>query len=151
MPPKKNAASASEAPVTSLNENETLFIKAIFDSLNTRPDVDFDKVAGIMGLASAMSAKDKFRVISKKHGWSSTDGSGGASSPSKGSLNANTAAKVKRTPLKKKGIAQRKKKAKAEEPEDSDGDEDISAKLESDSDGQKAAKDELKNESSDSD
>ncbi|KAK2032279.1 hypothetical protein LX32DRAFT_690985 [Colletotrichum zoysiae] len=145
MLPKKSAAPASEAPVASLNENETLFVKAIFDSMNTRPDVDFDKVAEITGLANAKSAKDKFRVISKKHGWSSTDGSGGAaSSPSKGPLGANTTAKVKKTPVKKKGIAQRKKKAKTER-EDSDADEDISAKLESDSDGQKAAKDELMN------
>ncbi|KAK1594964.1 uncharacterized protein LY79DRAFT_702159 [Colletotrichum navitas] len=152
MPPKKKAASADEAPVLSLNENETVFVKAIFDSMNSRPDVDFDKVAAITGLANGKSARDKFRVISKKHGWSSTDGSGGgASSPSKGPLSANTAAKVKKTPIKKKGTAQRKKKAKAEEPEESDADEDISAKLESDSDGQKAAKDELVNGSSDSD
>ncbi|KAK2066048.1 hypothetical protein LY76DRAFT_599781 [Colletotrichum caudatum] len=145
MPPKKGAASASEAPVTSLNENETLFIKAIFDSMNSRPDVDFDKVAGFMGLANAKSAKDKFRIISKKHGWSSTDGSGGATpSPSKGALSANTTAKVKKTPVKKKGIAQRKKKTKTAR-EDSDVDEDVSAKLESDSDGQKAAQDELMN------
>ncbi|KAK1965276.1 hypothetical protein LY78DRAFT_712919 [Colletotrichum sublineola] len=151
MPPKKNADSASEASVPSLNENETLFVKAIFDNMNSRPDVDFDKVAKVLGLANAKSAKDRFRVISKKHGWSSFDGSGGAaSSPSKGPLSANTTAKVKKTPVKKKGTAQRKKKAKAE-PADSDADEDISAKLESDSDDQKAAQEELMKGSSDSD
>ncbi|KDN62177.1 hypothetical protein CSUB01_00882 [Colletotrichum sublineola] len=157
MPPKKNADSASEASVPSLNENETLFVKAVFDNMNSRPDVDFDKVAKVLGLANAKSAKDRFRVISKKHGWSSFDGSGGAaSSPSKGPLSANTTAKVKKTPVKKKGTAQRKKKvltsmkAKAE-PADSDADEDISAKLESDSDGQKAAQEELMKGSSDSD
>ncbi|KAK1987827.1 hypothetical protein LZ30DRAFT_684298 [Colletotrichum cereale] len=152
MPPKKVAASASESSVPSLTENETLFVKAIFDSMKSRPDVDFDNVAQVMGLANAKSAKDKFRVISKKHGWSSTDGSGGAApSPSKGPLSANTTAKVKKTPVKKKGTAQRKKKAKTQEPLDSEDDEDISAKLESDSDGQKAAQDELMQGSSDSD
>ncbi|GKT78731.1 hypothetical protein ColTof4_11154 [Colletotrichum tofieldiae] len=152
MPPKKNTTSEGEDSVPSFTQNEALFVKALFDSMNSRPDVDYDKVAATMGLANAKSARDKFRIISKKHGWSSTDGSGGgaASSPAKGALGAKNPAKVKKPPAKKKGTAQRKKKAKKEESPESDNDEDVSAKLESDSDGQKAAKDELTEDLSDS-
>ncbi|GJC85716.1 hypothetical protein ColLi_08554 [Colletotrichum liriopes] len=135
MPPKKNTTSEGEDSVPSFTQNEALFVKALFDSMNSRPDVDYDKVAATMGLANAKSARDKFRIISKKHGWSSTDGSGGgaASSPAKGALGAKNTAK-----------------AKKEESAESDNDEDVSAKLESDSDGQKAAKDELTEDLSDS-
>ncbi|KZL82135.1 hypothetical protein CI238_07586 [Colletotrichum incanum] len=152
MPPKKNTTSDGEGSVPSFTQNEALFVKALFDSMNSRPDVDYDKVAATMGLANAKSARDKFRVISKKHGWSSTDGSGvgAASSPVKGALGVKNTAKVKKPPAKKKGTAQRKKKAKKEESSGSDNDEDVSAKLESDSDGQKAAKDELMENFSDS-
>ncbi|GKT46984.1 uncharacterized protein ColSpa_07165 [Colletotrichum spaethianum] len=152
MPPKKNPASDDEGTVPSFTENEALFVKAIFDCMNSRPDVDFNKVATTMGLANAKSARDKFRVISKKHGWSSTDGSGGAASnQAKGALGVKNATKVKKAPVKKKGTAQRKKNTKKQESSESDNDEDVSAKLESDSDGQKAAKDELMENSSNSD
>ncbi|GKT57001.1 hypothetical protein ColTof3_04340 [Colletotrichum tofieldiae] len=156
MPPKKNTTSEGEDSVPSFTQNEALFVKALFDSMNSRPDVDYDKVAATMGLANAKSARDKFRIISKKHGWSSTDGSGGgaASSPAKGALGAKNPAKVKKPPPKRRGPLSERKNlsvyAKKEESPESDNDEDVSAKLESDSDGQKAAKDELTEDLSDS-
>ncbi|KAK6225982.1 hypothetical protein QIS74_02029 [Colletotrichum tabaci] len=146
MPPKKNPA--SEGQGSNFTENEVTFVKAVFDSMNSRPDVDFAKVATIMSLANAKCAKDRFRTISKRHGWSSTDGSGSAS-PSKGALGAKNTSKVMKTPTKKKGTAQKKKKqTKKESSSESDNDDDVSSKLESDSDGQKAAKDELMQEDS---
>ncbi|TKW53387.1 hypothetical protein CTA1_11550 [Colletotrichum tanaceti] len=148
MPPKKNIASEGQGSGTAnFTENEVTFVKAVFDSMNSRPDVDFDKVANIMSLANAKCAKDRFRIISKKHGWSSTAGAGGAS-PSKGALGAKNTAKVMKTPTKKKGVAQKKKNTKKESSSESDNDDDVASKLESDSDGQKAAKDELMQEDS---
>ncbi|KAK1689841.1 hypothetical protein BDP55DRAFT_725257 [Colletotrichum godetiae] len=144
MPPKKSTAAEGENAVPSLTDAETKFVKAVFDSMNTRPDIDYDNVAGIMGLANGKSARDRLRTISKKHGWSATDGTS-AVSPAK------KPAGVKKTPIKKKGIAQRKKKSKKNESSGSEIDEDISGKLESDTDGEAAAKAELNNPDSDSD
>ncbi|KXH48148.1 hypothetical protein CSIM01_08700 [Colletotrichum simmondsii] len=145
MPPKKSTATEGESAVPMLTETEAKFVKAVFDSMNTRPDIDYDNVAGIMGLANGKSARDRLRTISKKHGWSATDGSSGGS-PAKKPTG------VKKTPVKKKGIAQRKKKTvKKNESSGSDVDEDISGKLESDTDGEAAAKAELNNPDSDSD
>ncbi|KAK1730667.1 uncharacterized protein BDZ83DRAFT_661093 [Colletotrichum acutatum] len=145
MPPKKSTATEGESAVSVLTDTETKFVKAVFDSMNTRPDIDYDNVAGIMGLANGKSARDRLRIISKKHGWSATDGSSGGS-PAKKPTG------VKKTPVKKKGVAQRKKKAaKKNESSGSDVDEDISGKLESDTDGEAAAKAELNNPNSDSD
>ncbi|KAK0378482.1 hypothetical protein CLIM01_04185 [Colletotrichum limetticola] len=149
MPPKKSTATEGESAVPILTETEAKFVKAVFDSMNTRPDIDYENVAGIMGLANGKSARDRLRTISKKHGWSATDGSSGGS-PAKKPVG------VKKTPVKKKGIAQRKKKvsrmtAKKNESSGSDVDEDITGKLESDTDGEAAAKAELNNPDSDSD
>ncbi|KAF4776438.1 hypothetical protein HER10_EVM0006215 [Colletotrichum scovillei] len=145
MPPKKSTATEGESAVPMLTETEVKFVKAVFDSMNTRPDIDYENVAGIMGLANGKSARDRLRTISKKHGWSATDGSSGGS-PAKKPVG------VKKTPVKKKGIAQRKKKTtKKTESSGSDVDEDISGKLESDTDGEAAAKAELNNPDSDSD
>ncbi|KAI3552488.1 hypothetical protein CSPX01_00237 [Colletotrichum filicis] len=145
MPPKKSTATEGESAASILTETETKFVKAVFDSMNTRPDIDYENVAGIMGLANGKSARDRLRTISKKHGWSATDGSSGGS-PAKKPVG------VKKTPVKKKGIAQRKKKTtKKHESSGSDVDEDITGKLESDTDGEAAAKAELNNPDSDSD
>ncbi|KAK1508502.1 hypothetical protein CTAM01_02288 [Colletotrichum tamarilloi] len=145
MPPKKSTATEGESALPILTETEARFVKAVFDSMNTRPDIDYENVAGIMGLANGKSARDRLRTISKKHGWSATDGSSGGS-PAKKPVG------VKKTPVKKKGIAQRKKKtAKKNESSGSDVDEDITGKLESDTDGEAAAKAELNNPDSDSD
>ncbi|KAJ0304080.1 hypothetical protein COL5a_005215 [Colletotrichum fioriniae] len=145
MAPKKSTATEGESATLILTDTETKFVKAVFDSTNTRPDIDYDNVAGIMGLANGKSARDRLRIISKKHGWSATDGSSGVS-PAKKPVG------VKKTPIKKKGIAQSKKKTtKKNESSGSDVDEDISGKLESDTDGEAAAKAELNNPDSDSD
>ncbi|KAJ3950541.1 uncharacterized protein N0V96_001691 [Colletotrichum fioriniae] len=145
MAPKKSTATEGESATPILTDTETKFVKAVFDSMNTRPDIDYDNVAGIMGLANGKSARDRLRIISKKHGWSATDGSSGVS-PAKKPVG------VKKTPVKKKGTAQRKKKTtKKNESSGSDVDEDISGKLESDTDGEAAAKAELNNPDSDSD
>lgn len=103
MAPKKSTATEGESATLILTDTETKFVKAVFDSTNTRPDIDYDNVAGIMGLANGKSARDRLRIISKKHGWSATDGSSGVS-PAKKPVG------VKKTPIKKKGIAQSKKK-----------------------------------------
>lgn len=118
MPPKKTAAAEDDGSVVTFTESEVKFIKAVFDNFKSRPDVDFDKVADVLGLANAKSARDRFRVISKKHGWGSTDGSAGASTSSakgkgKGALAAKNNSKVtKKAATKKKGTAQKKKVCK---------------------------------------
>ncbi|KAL2759686.1 hypothetical protein ACRALDRAFT_1067572 [Sodiomyces alcalophilus JCM 7366] len=60
-----------------LTEKENEFIKAMFDNMTQRPDADWDKVADDLGLANAKCAKERFRQMSKKHGW----GSGPDASP----------------------------------------------------------------------
>ncbi|ROT43544.1 hypothetical protein SODALDRAFT_319971 [Sodiomyces alkalinus F11] len=65
--------------LSQLTEKENEFIKAMFDNRTQRPDADWDKVADDLGLANAKCAKERFRQMSKKHGW----GSGSEASPSK--------------------------------------------------------------------
>ncbi|KAF0330930.1 hypothetical protein GQ607_001799 [Colletotrichum asianum] len=140
MPPKKNTD--AEGGATALSETETRFLKAMFDHMNSRPDIDWDKVATDLGM-TAKSAKERFRVLGKRHNWgTSTAGAGsGNGSPAKGPLAPKNASKVaKKATPQKKGIARKKTKKDIEE---SDGDEDISSKLESDSDGKSAADDEF--------
>ncbi|KAF4877338.1 hypothetical protein K4K54_001329 [Colletotrichum sp. SAR 10_86] len=140
MPPKKNTE--AEGSATALSETETRFLKAMFDHMNSRPDIDWDKVATDLGM-TAKSAKERFRVLGKRHNWgtSAASAGGGNGSPAKGPLAPKNASKVaKKATPQKKGIARKKTKKDIEE---SDGDEDISSKLESDSDGKSAAHDEF--------
>ncbi|KAF6842945.1 hypothetical protein CMUS01_02601 [Colletotrichum musicola] len=149
MPPKKAAAENADGGATAFTDGEIKLVKAVFDSMNTRPDIDFENVANIMGLANAKSARDRFRVVSKKHGWTSTDGSGGAaaggdgSSKAKGPLAPKNTTKVTKKPApKKKGTARKKHHFQTKKEVESDDDEDITGKLESDSDGKTIPKDE---------
>ncbi|OLN91971.1 hypothetical protein CCHL11_01482 [Colletotrichum chlorophyti] len=145
MPPKKKTASTEgEAAAPKFTDSEATMIEAIFTCMNTRPDVDFDEVAKFLGLAKAKYAKNRFRTMAKKHGWSSMDGSG-AAAPTNGALAPKNPGKVAKKPaVKKKGTAQKKKTARKDQ--ESDEDEEISAKLESDSDG-KFKDDEMSEES----
>ncbi|KAF6820021.1 hypothetical protein CSOJ01_01089 [Colletotrichum sojae] len=149
MPPKKAAAENADGGATAFTDGEIKLVKAVFDSMNTRPDIDFENVANIMGLANAKSARDRFRVVSKKHGWTSTDGSGGATaggdgfSKAKGPLAPRSTTKVTKKPApKKKGTARKKNHFQTKKEVESDDDEDITGKLESDSDGKTIPKDE---------
>ncbi|KAH9239602.1 hypothetical protein K456DRAFT_1719010 [Colletotrichum gloeosporioides 23] len=134
MPPKKNAD--AEGSATALSETETRFLKAMFDHMNS--------LATDLGM-TAKSAKERFRILGKRHNWgtSAAGAGGGGGSPAKGPLAPKNSGRVaKKATPQKKGIARKKTKKDIE----SDGDEDISSKLESDSDGKSAAQDEfLKN------
>ncbi|KAM0516684.1 hypothetical protein ACHAPE_005318 [Trichoderma viride] len=82
MPPKK--ATSSDTPtVSGLSENELRFIKAVFDNMTQKPDADWDKVAGDLGLKDAKCAKERFRQMSVRHGWR-PNAAPGSNSPSKG-------------------------------------------------------------------
>ncbi|KAF6834324.1 hypothetical protein CPLU01_04960 [Colletotrichum plurivorum] len=159
MPPRKAAAENADGGATAFTDGEIKLVKAVFDSMNTRPDIDFENVANIMGLANAKSARDRFRVVSKKHGWTSTDGSGGAaggggdgSSKAKGPLAPKNTTKVTKKPApKKKGTARKKHHFQTKKEVESDDDEDITGKLESDSDGKTIPKDEPMESSSEDD
>ncbi|TDZ74635.1 hypothetical protein CTRI78_v000510 [Colletotrichum trifolii] len=148
MPPKQASINAEGVPA--LTDSELKLVRAVMSCFNGIPDVDFEKVAGLAGLANARSAKDRFRQVSKKHGWGDPDAAGsGATTPPKASggrkaLAAQKTGKVakKRTP--KKPTARKKKADRA----DSDDDEDIEAKLESDSDGKTMADAQLDSSSS---
>lgn len=108
MPPKKNTEADGSA--TSLSETETRFLKAMFDHMNSRPDIDWDKVATDLGM-TAKSAKERFRVLGKRHNWgTSAAGAGGSNgSPAKGPLTPKNASKVaKKATPQKKGIARKK-------------------------------------------
>ncbi|EHK48999.1 uncharacterized protein TrAtP1_000420 [Trichoderma atroviride] len=68
MPPKK-ATGSDTASISGLSETEFRFIKAIFDNMTQKPDADWDKVAGDLGLKDAKCAKERFRQMSVRHGW----------------------------------------------------------------------------------
>lgn len=52
-----------------LNTNELRFIKAVFDNMTQKPDANWDRVAGDLGLKDAKCAKERFRQMSVRHGW----------------------------------------------------------------------------------
>ncbi|KAK1245300.1 hypothetical protein MKX08_004929 [Trichoderma sp. CBMAI-0020] len=84
MPPKK-AAGSDTATISGLSENEFRFIKAVFDNMTQKPDADWDKVAGDLGLKDAKCAKERFRQMSVRHGWRpSAQAAAPGSSPGKG-------------------------------------------------------------------
>lgn len=69
MTPKKAAGcDASESPI-GLTDGELRFIKAIFDNLTQKPNANWDRVAGDLGLKDAKCAKERFRQMSVRHGW----------------------------------------------------------------------------------
>lgn len=123
MPPKK-ATSSDTATISGLSENEFRFIKAVFDNMTQKPDADWDKVAGDLGLKDAKCAKERFRQMSVRHGWR-PNGQAAApgSSPSKGKKGGNDVTgpsgdgKVTKKPRMR---TPKKVAAKKEESEDSD-------------------------------
>lgn len=52
--------------------------------MTQKPDADWDKVAGDLGLKDAKCAKERFRQMSVRHGWRPNAQAGPGSSPSKG-------------------------------------------------------------------
>lgn len=52
--------------------------------MTQKPDADWDKVAGDLGLKDAKCAKERFRQMSVRHGWRPNAQAGLGSSPSKG-------------------------------------------------------------------
>lgn len=102
------AAEGSVAASTGLNDGELRFIKAVFDNMTQKPDADWDKVANDLGLKDAKCAKERFRQMSVRHGWRTTQGPGSANpSPAKakrpaaGSVGDEKPAKKPRAPRKK--------------------------------------------------
>lgn len=93
MAPKKTAE--SEAP-QGLNSNELRFIKAVFDNMTQKPDANWDKVAGDLGLKDAKCAKERFRQMSVRHGWRDQP-----TSPTKTKAATGAGVKKTRTPRKK--------------------------------------------------
>lgn len=75
-----------------LTEKENEFIKAMFDNMTQRPDADWDKVADDLGLSNAKCAKERFRQMSKEHGW----GSGPDASPIKKSKITKPASNIRK-------------------------------------------------------
>ncbi|KAJ4859089.1 hypothetical protein T069G_07356 [Trichoderma breve] len=118
MPAKKADSSDSPSVTTGLRENELRFIKAVFDNMTQKPDADWGKVAGDLGLKDAKCAKERFRQMSVRHGWRT--GAPG-SSPSKAKKNDVTGpsgdGKVTKKP---KARTPKKAVAKKEESEDDD-------------------------------
>ncbi|KAH7321172.1 hypothetical protein B0I35DRAFT_408160 [Stachybotrys elegans] len=126
MPPKK---SAEDSPM-GLTDSELRFIKAVFDNMTQKPDADWTRVAGDLGLKDAKCAKERFRQMSVRHGWREQAGNG-APSPSPRKPKAPSAGvKKPRTP--------RKKMAKRSDSDDSDDvkgeDDDTKMKNEADED-----------------
>lgn len=125
MPPKK-ADNPDAASVSGLRDNELRFVKAVFDNMTQKPDADWAKVAGDLGLKDAKCAKERFRQMSVRHGWrTGVQAAPGNNSPSKGrktdatgpSGDGKVAKKPRvRTPKKKAAAAA----AKKEESSDSD-------------------------------
>ncbi|KAF9877735.1 hypothetical protein CkaCkLH20_04870 [Colletotrichum karsti] len=148
MPPKKNTDGESSSS-SSLNEGDSRFIKAMFDNMNSRPDIDWDKLGKDMSM-TPKSAKERLRKMSKRYNWNTDSGgsSGGSPAKTKGPLAPKNTGKVAKTGTPKKGTAQKKGKSKKDE---SDDDEDISSKLGSDSDGKAVAQDEFMASTSESD
>lgn len=107
MPPKKTAESSANG----LTDGELRFIKAIFDNMTQKPDADWNKVAGDIGLKDAKCAKERFRQMSVRHGW--REQGSAASTPRKPKAVGPIDSKItkKRTP---------KKKTKKEESDDED-------------------------------
>lgn len=110
MPPKKSTD--GESCSLTLNEGDSRFIKAMFDNMNSRPDIDWDKLSAETSM-TPKSAKERLRVMGKRYNWNTngSGGGGGGGSPakSKGALAPKNNGKVKKTGTpKKKGTAQKK-------------------------------------------
>lgn len=121
MPPKK-ANSSNTPTVNGLNENELRFIKAVFDNMTQKPDADWVKVAGDLGLKDAKCAKERFRQMSSRHGWRPNSQTAPGSSPSKGKKSNDVTGPSGDGKVTKKPRVRTPKKAvaKKEESEDSD-------------------------------
>lgn len=101
-----------------LNSNELRFIKAVFDNMTQKPDANWDKVAGDLGLKDAKCAKERFRQMSVRHGWRDQ-----VASPTKKSAGTGAGVKKTRTP---------RKKVKKETSDDNGEEEDEALKSEDD-------------------
>ncbi|KAL7795258.1 hypothetical protein V8C37DRAFT_414880 [Trichoderma ceciliae] len=120
MPPKR--ADNPDAPsVGGLRDNELRFIKAVFDNMTQKPDADWARVAGDLGLKDAKCAKERFRQMSVRHGWRSGVQTTPGNSPSKGKKNDVTGPSGDGKVVKKTRVRTPKKAAaKKEESSDSD-------------------------------
>ncbi|KAL6910401.1 hypothetical protein GGI43DRAFT_390068 [Trichoderma evansii] len=121
MPPKKTTNSDTTA-VNGLSENELRFIKAVFDNMIQKPDADWDKVAGDLGLKDAKCAKERFRQMSVRHGWRPNGQAAAGSSPSKGKKGNDVTGPSGDGKIAKKPRVRTPKKAAAKKEESSDSD-----------------------------
>ncbi|KAL7902529.1 hypothetical protein HDV63DRAFT_21402 [Trichoderma sp. SZMC 28014] len=119
MPPKK-ATGSEPSTVSGLSENELRFIKAVFDNMTQKPDADWDKVAGDLGLKDAKCAKERFRQMSVRHGWRPNGQAGPGSSPSKGKKDVTGPSGDGKVTKKPRTRTPKKAAAKKEESEEDD-------------------------------
>lgn len=121
MPPKKTNNSDTTT-VNGLSENELRFIKAVFDNMTQKPDADWDKVAGDLGLKDAKCAKERFRQMSVRHGWRPNGQASAGSSPVKGKKGNDVTGPSGDGKITKKPRVRTPKKAVAKKEESSDSD-----------------------------
>lgn len=105
MPPKK---SSEDGAATALTDAEARMLKAVFENMVQKPDADWNNVAATMNLKDAKCAKERFRQMSSRHGWSSSP-----KKPAAAGVGVDSKVSKPRTPTKKPKVA--KKKAESED------------------------------------
>ncbi|KAL7944408.1 hypothetical protein V8C42DRAFT_87985 [Trichoderma barbatum] len=119
--PANKTEGAETSSVNGLRENELRFIKAVFDNMTQKPDADWVKVAGDLGLKDAKCAKERFRQMSVRHGWRTGTQATPGNGTSKGKKNDVTGPSGNGKVAKKPRVrAPKKAVAKKEESEDDD-------------------------------
>lgn len=61
---------STSAGVPKLTDSELRFVSALFESMSTLPEADWDNCADVLGLKDSKCAKERWRQISVRHGWS---------------------------------------------------------------------------------
>ena len=132
MPPKKADDIIDGVGNLSMTPSEARLVKAIFDHMIDKPNTDWTKVAEDNNLKSAKGAKDRFRIVSAKHGWSTGLGNGTGSSSSssfspvkanKGMPEATVSGAGKKRPKKILPNKAATRKLRREREEEADGEE----------------------------
>ena len=113
-------AGAERAPT----DTEMKFFKAMMENMNTKPDVNWENVAGAMGLKDAKCARERYRQMCVKLGWNKTAAAGPASGRKSNTATADLTTPTKTTRVTKRtGKVGSKKIPIRESHDEEDGDE----------------------------